>query len=219
MVDCTNWVIIDYNFEVLLQLERFESCNEYLKNFIYDEDLVSSSNRHGNTKLLIDSESKEFIGYYTICASAISLNRDNSYNQNYYNEIRDYNQDLLIKYAGAIGISCFAVNDKYRSEYTIVDNNEIKVSHYLLEEAFEDIRDAARILGTKFVILTSTDEGRGLYHDFGFEFLDYEHKYNYYIHKNIEYTGPSEEELRRKDKYVLNINSEDIGCYPMMMNI
>lgn len=209
MIDINNCIIIDYDYELLLDLNKFRSGNQYLDYFLYNESLVDSP-VYGKTRMLYERASNDIIGYYTICASAISLNKS---------ELDDFEENSLIKYAGAIGLTCFALNEKYRGTYASDGVDELKTSVFMLNEAFEDIKVVAEALNTKYVILSSTNEGRSLYFDYGFEFLNYEHKNLYLSHKCQCISPPTKEEIKRKDLFTFNITSEEVGCYPMMMNL
>lgn len=218
MLNLNNCLIVDYDPEILYEFNKFRCNNHFLDEFLYNEDEVLKGD-YGYTRLVIERESKDIIGFFTICSSAISLNPDFKDNTNIYSEATSINRSVLIRYMGAIGLSCFAVNSNYRGQYVTDGFTKERVSEFLLKEAFAYIIDIGQNLNVKYVILSSTKEGRRLYYDYGFNFLDYEHRNQYLSYKNIEIPEVTVEEKSRKNRYIFNINSSEIDCYQMMFDL
>ena len=219
-------VLVEYDQGLLFNdLKAFNCRNDYLNEYLYsagDKDF-----KKGKTWMWINTETYDIIGYFTISASAISLNDEclSEDAMTVLEELEDTCKDLnrknmLVKKAGAIGLDCFAINDCFRGKY--IPNIEVlkkKFSTALLEIALENIKEASEILDTDWVVLYSTPEGRSLYLSAGFEFLNFSDKILYYNSHNLDKPYETEEEKKRKNKFTLIVNNTDIKCTPMILKI
>ncbi len=213
-------LIVDYNFELVCNLNKFECGNKFLDEYIYDEEKCDKSeDKLGNTYLYINIKTHDIIGYFTICASAISLRNNLDESREAYEQLEELDRSMLIKYRGALGIKCFAIDKKFQSSYTRSGDDERRYSEMLLDEALSFLKEANEILGANLIVLHSTSCGRGLYVRNGFEFLNYKDRQLYENKKNIKSDEPSQAEIERNDKFILNINKCEIGSYPMITKI
>lgn len=212
-IDEKDLVIAEYNFDYLINISNGFKCgNEYLDSYIYNEDIGSSG--LGKTYFYINKETNDIVGYFTICATAISLSEDEA-----YEELRELKRKMLIKFEGALGIKCFAINEEYSGKVIKTDGKAEKLSDVLLDEAISYLEEASDILGSKYIVLHSTQCARNLYLRHGFEFLDYKDRQLYEMSVYGECKDPNNDEKERLGKYILNISKCEISTYPMICKI
>ena len=218
--------LVEYDEDLLINdLKKFDCGNDYLNEYLYSAGYIES--KKGKTWIWVYTDTCDIVGYFTISASAISLNDEclTEDAMTVLDELEDTCKDLnrknmLVKKAGAIGLDCFAINDCFRGKY--IPNIEVsnkKFSTALLEIALENIKEASEILDTDWVVLYSTLESRSLYLSAGFEFLNFSDKKIYYESHDLGNLNETEEEKERKNKFTLIVNNTDIHCTPMILKI
>ncbi|CEQ29997.1 Uncharacterised protein [[Clostridium] sordellii] len=218
--------LIEYDEEVLFNdLNKFDCNNKYLNEYLYRAR--DTGYKRGKTWIWVYFGTNDIVGYFTISASAISLNEYclDEDAITVLEELEDLcknlnRKNMLVKKAGAIGLDCFAINNCFKGKnIPNVEDLEQKFSTALLEIALESIKEAREILDTDWVVLYSTLEGRSLYLNAGFEFLNFSDKLQYCDSHNLEKPYETDEEKEKSNKFKLIVNNNDMQCIPMILRI
>lgn len=131
---------------------------EYIEEFINSNLQTYESNHLVHTKVLIDEESNELIGFFCLTMTTVNLSRRYKKNHGMYTT-RDFSE------YPAVEILYFAIAEKYQ-------NNGIGMS--LMIRALTNINEIVhQYVGASVVTLLSLDSAVGFYKKAGFEEQDF----------------------------------------------